>query len=88
MAEQWGIPVTGHPWLKPVRFHPAWNDANPSPVLPGVTEFFNLDGEEVHEVGVGPVHAGIMSLAISDFHAMVRKSFHLEEMALGFNIAG
>ena len=49
--EQHGLEPKGHPWLKPVRRqggdHPA----------PG--EFFQVEGREVHEVAVGPVHAGI-----------------------------
>lgn len=46
--EQHGILPEGHPWLKPVRSHAA-----PYP-------FFEVAGDEVHEVAVGPVHAGII----------------------------
>jgi Ni,Fe-hydrogenase III large subunit len=46
--EQHGVLPEGHPWLKPVRGHAA-----PFP-------FFRVEGEEVHEVAVGPVHAGII----------------------------
>jgi Ni,Fe-hydrogenase III large subunit len=46
--EQHGIVPEGHPWLKPVRRHDA-----PYP-------FFVVEGDEIHEVGVGPVHAGII----------------------------
>jgi Ni,Fe-hydrogenase III large subunit len=46
--EQHGVLPEGHPWLKPVRSHDA-----PYP-------FFKVEGEEIHEVAVGPVHAGII----------------------------
>ena len=41
----------GHPWLKPVRFV-----ADPSVRLP----ISSVEGREIHEVAVGPVHAGII----------------------------
>ena len=46
--EQHGARPEGHPWLKPLRSHAA-----PYP-------FFTVEGEEVHEVAVGPVQAGII----------------------------
>ena len=47
--ENWGIDFIGHPWYKPVR-----------DFMPGKYEFFRMEGEELHEVGVGPVHAGVI----------------------------
>ena len=52
LAEQYGIVPEGHPWLKPVRQHNPSNDAS--------IDFYRVEGEEVHEVAVGPVHAGII----------------------------
>ena len=49
IAEQFAIVPVGHPWLKPVRVHPS--EGYP---------FYRVDGEECHEVAVGPVHAGII----------------------------
>jgi Ni,Fe-hydrogenase III large subunit len=46
--EQHGVRMENHPWLKPVRGH-----AKPYP-------FFRVEGEEIHEVAVGPVHAGLI----------------------------
>ncbi len=46
--EQHGVRMENHPWLKPVRGH-----AEPHP-------FFRVEGEEIHEVAVGPVHAGLI----------------------------
>jgi Ni,Fe-hydrogenase III large subunit len=67
IAEQWGVVPEGHPWLKPIRFHPsyasgsdAWGRSVGQPILPGVTDYFRVEGEEIHEVAVGPVHAGVI----------------------------
>jgi len=49
IAEQFAIVPVGHPCLKPVRVHP-----------PEGHPFSRVDGEECHEVAVGPVHAGII----------------------------
>src|SRR5262249_36336396 len=43
-----GVEVLGHPWPKPLRSH-----ARPHP-------FLQVEGAGVHEVAVGPVHAGII----------------------------
>lgn len=47
--ENWGLDFEGHPWYKPVR-----------DFMPDKYEFYSMKGEELHEVGVGPVHAGII----------------------------
>jgi Ni,Fe-hydrogenase III large subunit len=67
IAEQWGIVPEGHPWLKPIRFHrsrsqgkDAWGRGVTDELLPGVTPYFRVSGEEIHEVAVGPVHAGVI----------------------------
>ena len=63
IAEQWGVVPLGHPWLKPLRYHPsyrpghdAWNRTIGAPILPAVTDYFQVTGPEIHEVAVGPVH--------------------------------
>ncbi|MCC7539095.1 MAG: hydrogenase [Deltaproteobacteria bacterium] len=94
MAEQWGIRLQGHPWLKPVRFHPshrpghdAWDrPAGTWPVV-GVTDFFRLEGEEVHEVAVGPVHAGVIEPGHFRFQCHGEQVFHLE-ISLGYQHRG
>lgn len=78
MAEQFGIRPEGHPWLKPVRF-PA------SPV--GVTNFFQMEGEELHEVAVGPVHAGVIEPGHFRFQCDGENVFHLE-ISLGYQHRG
>jgi Ni,Fe-hydrogenase III large subunit len=78
IAEQWGVRPEGHPWLKPVRFPAA-------PV--GVMNFFRMDGEEVHEVAVGPVHAGVIEPGHFRFQCHGENVFHLE-ISLGYQHRG
>lgn len=94
IAEQWGVVPEGHPWLKPIRFHrswreghDAWNRSEKIPVEPGVTDFFKMDGEEVHEVAVGPVHAGIIEPGHFRFQCHGEKVYHLE-ISLGYQHRG
>lgn len=92
LAEQFGIIPEGHPWFKPVRFHQPWN-GEPSPwgrdaeSLPAVMDFFKVGGEEVHEVAVGPVHAGVIEPGHFRFQCHGETVFHLE-IALGFQHRG
>lgn len=63
--EEFGIKPLGHPWLKPVRKIEDY-------------DFFKMDGEEIHEVAVGPVHAGIVEPGHFRFMCNGEKIFHLE----------
>jgi Ni,Fe-hydrogenase III large subunit len=90
LAEQWGVVPVGHPWLKPVRFHPSYRKSHevwPGAPVPGVTDFFRVDGEEVHEVAVGPVHAGVIEPGHFRFQCHGEHVFHLE-IALGYQHRG
>jgi Ni,Fe-hydrogenase III large subunit len=89
IAEQWLVHPEGHPWLKPIRFHAPYrlgNSESPAPV-PGVTDFFAMAGEEVHEVAVGPVHAGIIEPGHFRFQCHGEEVFHLE-ISLGYQHRG
>lgn len=93
IAEQFGLKPIGHPWLKPVRYHrsttgqDAWGRPPDQEILPGVCDFFRVEGEEVHEVAVGPVHAGIIEPGHFRFQCHGESVFHLE-IALGFQHRG
>lgn len=94
IAEQWGVVPQGHPWLKPIRFHPsyrpghdAWGRAVGDAILPSVTDFFRVEGEEVHEVAVGPVHAGVIEPGHFRFQCHGEIVFHLE-ISLGYQHRG
>ncbi|MCE5326937.1 MAG: NADH-quinone oxidoreductase subunit C [Planctomycetaceae bacterium] len=78
--EQWGIEPTGHPWLKPVRF------SNPGQKI-GLTNFHHMEGDEVHEVAVGPVHAGVIEPGHFRFQCLGETVYHLE-ISLGYQHRG
>jgi hypothetical protein len=94
IAEQWAIQPVGHPWLKPLRYHsnyrvPAadiWKDIA-TKTIPGEYPFYAVQGEEVHEVGVGPVHAGIIEPGHFRFQCHGEEILHLE-IQLGFQHRG
>jgi Ni,Fe-hydrogenase III large subunit len=94
IAEQFGLRPEGHPWLKPVRYvksgrpgHDAWGrPASETPVV-GVTNYYQVAGEEVHEVAVGPVHAGIIEPGHFRFQCHGEQVFHLE-ISLGYQHRG
>jgi Ni,Fe-hydrogenase III large subunit len=94
IAEQWGVLPEGHPWLKPIRFHScyrpghdAWNRTGGDAILPGVTNYFRMKGEECHEVAVGPIHAGVIEPGHFRFQCHGEHVFHLE-ISLGYQHRG
>lgn len=93
IAEQFGIVPTGHPWLKPVRYHhsftgrDAWNRPADTPLSPGLCDFYRIEGEQIHEVAVGPVHAGIIEPGHFRFQCHGEEVYHLE-IALGYQHRG
>jgi Ni,Fe-hydrogenase III large subunit len=86
IAEQWGLHPAGHPWLKPIRFQPPYRPAGPAPAI-GITDFYRVEGEEVHEVAVGPVHAGVIEPGHFRFQCHGEQVFHLE-ISLGYQHRG
>jgi Ni,Fe-hydrogenase III large subunit len=94
IAEQVGLHPAGHPWLKPVRFHPAYHPGQPveasagqASATIGLTDFYCTDGEEVHEVAVGPVHAGVIEPGHFRFQCHGEQVLHLE-ISLGYQHRG
>jgi Ni,Fe-hydrogenase III large subunit len=95
IAEEFGVHPEGHPWLKPVRFigpyrrpadAAAGRHADGGPPI-GRMEFFHVGGDEVHEVAVGPVHAGIIEPGHFRFQCHGEQVFHLE-VSLGYQHRG
>jgi Ni,Fe-hydrogenase III large subunit len=81
LHEQHDVRIGGHPWLKPVRFSgsgPAGRDAY---------AFYEIDGKEVHEVAVGPVHAGVIEPGAFRFMCLGEQVHHLE-IHLGYQHRG
>ncbi len=93
IAEQYGCIPVGHPWLKPVRYHhswtnlDAWNRKKDEAILPGVGDFYKVKGDQVHEVAVGPVHAGVIEPGHFRFQCQGEEVLHLE-IALGYQHRG
>src|SRR5699024_1628517 len=73
--EDFGIEPLHHPWLKPVR-----KNQKDYP-------FFEMQGEEVHQVGVGPIHAGVIEPGHFRFMCNGETVYHLEIM-LGYQNKG
>jgi Ni,Fe-hydrogenase III large subunit len=87
LAEQWGVVPVGHPWLKPVRFQPPRHaQAGARPAI-GLTSFYAIQGGEVHEVAVGPVHAGVIEPGHFRFQCYGENVIHLE-LSLGYQHRG
>jgi Ni,Fe-hydrogenase III large subunit len=81
MHEQTGVRIAGHPWLKPIRFEGkerAAMDRYP---------FYRVEGKEVHEVAVGPVHAGVIEPGAFRFMCHGEQVAHLE-IHLGYQHRG
>ncbi len=90
LAEQCGVLPEGHPSLTPLRRHP------PDHLPPGrhaeVSDregypFFRIAGDEVHEVAVGPVHAGVIEPGHFRFQAHGEQVLFLE-IVLGYQHRG
>jgi Ni,Fe-hydrogenase III large subunit len=86
LFEQWGVRPVGHPWLKPIRFETPRRAGGAAAQI-GVTDFFRLEGDEAHEVAVGPVHAGVIEPGHFRFQCAGETVHHLE-ISLGYQHRG
>jgi Ni,Fe-hydrogenase III large subunit len=82
--ENFGINFIDHPWLKPVRY--AFNREDKFQTMDNYP-FFAIDSEELHEVGVGPIHAGIIEPGHFRFICNGEQILHLE-IQLGYQHRG
>jgi hypothetical protein len=80
LYEEFGIEPLGHPWLKPVRY--SKNRFDKTQIIENYP-FFKMDGEEIHEVAVGPIHAGIIEPGHFRFMCNGEKIYDLE-IQLGY----
>ena len=81
LYEQTGIEPEGHAWLRPVRSGNHWRKDG-TPYI-----FYRVEGEEVHEVAVGPVHAGVIEPGHFRFQCHGEEILHLE-IHLGYQHRG
>ena len=82
--ENFDIDYIDHPWLKPVRYSEYRIDK--SKTIQNYP-FFSIESEELHEVGVGPVHAGIIEPGHFRFICNGEQILHLE-IQLGYQHRG
>lgn len=79
--EQTGLTPIGHPWLKPVRYEGSRQQRM------GEHPFFKVRGQEIHEVGVGPIHASVIEPGHFRFMCHGEQVHHLE-IQLGYQHRG
>ncbi|GAB6908236.1 Hydrogenase, component E-formate hydrogenlyase subunit 5 [Desulfosarcina cetonica] len=93
IAEQYGIRPEGHPWLKMVRYHanargvPDVFGNDYTEDIPGRYDYYRVAGEEIHEVAVGPVHAGVIEPGHFRFNCIGERVLNLE-IQLGYQHRG
>ncbi|HVK75707.1 MAG TPA: NADH-quinone oxidoreductase subunit C [Kofleriaceae bacterium] len=81
LHEQTGVAIAGHPWLKPIR-HEGDDQA-----AMGRYPYHVIEGKEVHEVAVGPIHAGVIEPGSFRFMCWGEQVRHLE-IQLGYQHRG
>jgi len=82
--ENFGINYNDHPWLKPMRY--AENRSDKDQKIENYP-FYKVDSEELHEVGVGPIHAGVIEPGHFRFICNGEQIMHLE-IQLGYQHRG
>jgi Ni,Fe-hydrogenase III large subunit len=80
LSENYGYIPLNHPWLRPVRKQNIIEGNKPY-------QFYKLDGDEVHEVAVGPIHAGVIEPGHFRFQCHGELVYNLE-INLGYQHRG
>lgn len=83
--EKYGVEFLDNHFLKPIRF-------SHDHVIPGMKDihqypFYRIESDELHQVGVGPIHAGIIEPGHFRFQCYGEKVLHLE-IQLGWQHRG
>ncbi len=84
ISENFGIRYFDHPWLKPMRY--SFNRYNQDERIENYP-FYNVESHELHEVGVGPIHAGVIEPGHFRFICNGEQIMHLE-IQLGYQHRG
>ena len=84
LHENFGLSYKDHPWLKPARY--AFNRMDQNARIENYP-FYKIKSEELHEVGVGPIHAGIIEPGHFRFICNGEQILHLE-IQLGYQHRG
>lgn len=84
IAERYGVRFEGMPWPKPLRFGIDRRDRHSTI---DTYPFYAMEGGTLHEVNVGPIHAGIIEPGAFRFICNGEQVLHLE-IALGYQHRG
>ena len=84
ISELYNVEFGAMPWNKPLRFAEARRNRNSTI---DNYPFYTIEGESLHEVNVGPIHAGIIEPGAFRFICDGEKVLHLE-IALGYQHRG
>lgn len=84
IAERYGVRFDAMPWPKPLRFPFDRYDRHSSI---DTYPFYTMEGRSLHEVNVGPIHAGIIEPGAFRFICNGEQVLHLE-IALGYQHRG
>jgi Ni,Fe-hydrogenase III large subunit len=79
LSENFNIKIENHPWPKPVRKFKKDNKS--------LYDFYDIEGDGIHQVAVGPVHAGIIEPGHFRFNCIGEKILNLE-IQLGYQHRG
>jgi Ni,Fe-hydrogenase III large subunit len=82
--ENFGLAYTDHPWLTPVRYSADRADQGSDM---GNYPFRQIESDELHEIGVGPIHAGIIEPGHFRFICSGEQILHLD-IQLGYQHRG
>lgn len=83
ISENFGVDFFWHPWPKPLRF--PYNAVHGREI--NEYPFYRISSEELHEVGVGPIHAGVIEPGHFRFICNGEMVLHLE-IQLGWQHRG
>ena len=84
ITELYNVEFDSMPWSKPLRF--PFNRRNRNSTMDNYP-FYTIEGETLHEVNVGPIHAGIIEPGAFRFVCNGESVLHLE-IALGYQHRG
>ncbi len=84
IAELYDVEFDSMPWNKPLRF--SFDRRNRNSTMDNYP-FYTIEGDSLHEVNVGPIHAGIIEPGAFRFICNGENVLHLE-IALGYQHRG
>ena len=94
IGDMWGLRASGHPWWKSLILHesagaydPPFVQSGDGPIQRRDSHFLTVGGEGVHQIPVGPIHAGIIEPGHFRFSCLGEVIANLE-ISLGYQHRG